>query len=150
MTDAHIGSRFDAFLEEEELLEEAQAVAVKRVIAWQIRQEMKNQRVSLTEMARRMKTSRAQLNRLLDPHSVTVQLETLQRAASVLGKKISISLLDEPQETQNKSRVWSFIHDTYNRAFKIGSVATSNSCFLQFSHNPKDTYNEVSNYVCAR
>jgi transcriptional regulator with XRE-family HTH domain len=149
MTEAHIGSRFDTFLEEEGFLEEAQAVAVKRVIAWQIRQEMKNQRVSLTEMACRMNTSRAQLNRLLDPKSVNVQLETLQRAASALGKKISMNLLDDSEKTKNTSHVWFFIYSTYNRTFKTSTVATSNSCFLQFSHDSRDTYNEVSNYVCA-
>ena len=62
----HIGSNFDEFLKEEALLEDATAVALKRVIAWQIAEEMKVQQITKTELAKRMHTSRAALNRLLD------------------------------------------------------------------------------------
>ena len=95
MTNAHIGSSLDHFLEEEGILGEVEAIAVKRVIAWQLQQEMRDRRVSRTEMARRMNTSRTQLTRLLDPNSVNVQLGTLQRAAAALGKRISIQLSEK-------------------------------------------------------
>ena len=88
-----IGSNFDDFLAEEGLLAEAQAVAVKRVLAYQIEQLMITQNLSKTVMARRMNTSRAALNRLLDPANPSVTLQTLERAASVLGKRIQVELV---------------------------------------------------------
>ncbi len=86
------GSRFDDFLEEEGLLEDAQAVAIKRVIAFQLSQLMVQQSLSKMELARRMKTSRAALDRLLDPQNPSVTLHTLQSAAKAVGGQLKISL----------------------------------------------------------
>lgn len=92
MTHKNIGSSFDDFLEEEGLLEEATVHAIKRVLAWQIQQAMERDRLSKSAMALRMRTSRAQLDRLLDPNNVNVQLGTLQRAAEALGRKLVVEL----------------------------------------------------------
>lgn len=88
----HFGSDFDDFLAEEGILAEVEAVAVKRVLAWQIEQEMKQKNLSKTEMARRMGTSRAALDRLLDPKNTSVTLQTLSKAAQTLGKRLQVSL----------------------------------------------------------
>ena len=88
----HIGSRFDDFLKEERILSEAQTVAVKRVIAYQLAQEMKRHKMSKSAMALKMKTSRASLDRLLDPGNSSVTLQTLERAARALGKTLVIEL----------------------------------------------------------
>ncbi len=88
----HIGSNFDDFLEAEGLLAEAEAIALKRVIAHQVRQLMEAQQLSKTEMARRMGTSRSALERLLDPENPSVTLLTLERAAKALGRRIHIEL----------------------------------------------------------
>jgi antitoxin HicB len=88
----NIGSSFDDFLGEEAMLDEATAVAVKRVIAWQIDQEMKAQNLTKTTMARKMHTSRTALNRLLDATDTSLTLTTLSSAASVPGKKFRIEL----------------------------------------------------------
>ena len=88
----HIGSDFDDFLEKEGILSEVEIVAAKRVIAWQIAELMKNEQISKTAMATRMQTSRAVLDRLLDPENTGVTLKTLGKAAAVLGKKIHINL----------------------------------------------------------
>jgi DNA-binding Xre family transcriptional regulator len=93
MKEEYIGSDFDDFLEEEGLLANAEAVAVKRVIAYQISQMMKEQNLTKTAMAKRMNTSRAALNRLLDPQNKSVTLKTLEQAASALGKKLRIELV---------------------------------------------------------
>lgn len=93
MSKKHIGSSFDAFLEEEGMRDAAHAHAIKRVVAWQIEEAMKAQGVSKVEMAKRMKTSRAQLDRLLDPENDRVQLDTVQRAASAIGKKLRLELV---------------------------------------------------------
>ena len=92
MDNQYIGSDFDDFLAEESLLEQTEAVAIKRVLAYQIEQLMEKQNLSKTEMSRRMKTSRAALNRLLDPANQSVTLQTLDRAARALGKRLQISL----------------------------------------------------------
>jgi len=92
MNKKHIGSNFDDFLKEEKIYEQVQAVAIKRVIAYQIVEEMKNKKLSKTEMANRMKTSRAALERLLDPENASITLITLERAASALGKKLTVQL----------------------------------------------------------
>jgi len=86
----NIGSRFDDFLQEEAILEDATAVALKRVIAWQIAEEMKAQQIIKTELARRMHTSRAALNRLLDETDPSLTLTTLASAAAALGRKVNI------------------------------------------------------------
>lgn len=92
MNKKHVGSDFDDFLKEEGIYEEVQAVAIKRVIAYQIAEEMKKKKLSKTQMASRMKTSRAALERLLDPENASITLITLERAASAVGKKLKIQL----------------------------------------------------------
>jgi DNA-binding Xre family transcriptional regulator len=92
MNKKHIGSNFDDFLKEENLYEQVQAVAIKRMIAYQIAEEMKKKNLTKTEMASRMKTSRAALERLLDPDNASITLFTLERAASALGKKLTVQL----------------------------------------------------------
>jgi antitoxin HicB len=88
----HRGSTLDSFLKEEGVLEEFRAAAVKEVIAWQIQQAMKKKKLSKNKMAELMDTSRAQLDRLLDPKQGNVTLETLHRAAEVLGRELRIEL----------------------------------------------------------
>ena len=88
----HIGTSFDDFLEEEGILAEAEAVTVKRVIAFQLREKMKEQKLTKTQLAKRMGTSRSSLERLLDPDNTSVTLLTLERAAKVLRKRIRIEL----------------------------------------------------------
>jgi predicted XRE-type DNA-binding protein len=91
-----IGSDFDQFLLEEGILDEVSAVAVKRVLAWQIEEAMKASSMTKTEMAKRMHTSRSSLNRLLDEQDISLTLTTLASAAQALGKRIRIELLDQP------------------------------------------------------
>jgi antitoxin HicB len=93
MNENHIGSSFDDFLSEEGLLEEVEIMAVKRVLAYQINQLMEEQNLSKAEMARRMKTSRAALERLLDPENRSVTLHTMDRAARSLGKRLQLTLV---------------------------------------------------------
>ena len=88
----NIGSDFDDFLQEEGILEEVEVTAVKRVLAYQLDQLMKEQHITKSYMAERMETSRASLDRLLDPENVSVTLQTLGKAAKVLGRKLSISI----------------------------------------------------------
>ena len=90
MTNNHVGSNFDDFLEEEGILAKTDVVTLKRVIAFQVEQIMKEQNLSKTEMARRINTSRATLNRLLDPKNQAVMLQALGRAAYALGKQLQI------------------------------------------------------------
>ena len=92
MSKKNIRSNFDDFLQEESLLESSTAVALKRVIAWQIDQEMKAQKLTKTELAKRMHTSRAALNRLLDENDASLTLTTLASAAAALGKKVNLQL----------------------------------------------------------
>ena len=93
MARKNIGSNFDSFLEEEGLLEEATAVAVKRYIAFQLMNRMSREQLSKAEMARRMQTSRSALDRLLDPENSSVTLQTLQSAARALGGRLGRSCL---------------------------------------------------------
>ena len=88
--DEHIGSSFDDFLEEEGILAESEAVAVKRVIAYQVSLVMEKQHISKAAMARQMKTSRSALERLLDPQNTSITLQTLERAAHAIGKRLRI------------------------------------------------------------
>jgi DNA-binding Xre family transcriptional regulator len=88
----NVGSSFDDFLKDETMLEDATAVAMKRVIAWQIAEEMKAQQITKTELAKRMHTSRAALNRLLDEKDYSLTLTTLASAAAALGRKVNIRL----------------------------------------------------------
>lgn len=87
-----IGSSFDDFLRENDSLASSTAVALKRVIAWQITREMQSQKITKTELARRMRTSRAALNRLLDETDPSLTLTTLASAANALGRRISLRL----------------------------------------------------------
>ncbi len=87
-----IGSSFDDFLKEDGIYEEAHGIATKRVLAWQIAQAMKEQHITKSKMAERMRTSRTQVERLLDPENNSVQLNTLQRAAEVVGRRLVIEL----------------------------------------------------------
>jgi antitoxin HicB len=90
----HSGSSFDDFLEEEGIREEVEAVAIKRVLAWQFSREMERQKKTKQAMARDLQTSRSQLDRLLDPRNVSVSLETMARAARALGKSLMIRIGD--------------------------------------------------------
>ena len=92
MSKKNIRSSFDDFLKEESLLESSTAIALKRVIAWQIAKEMKAQNLTKTELAKRMHTSRAALNRLLDEHDASLTLTTLASAAAAFGKKVNLQL----------------------------------------------------------
>ena len=87
-----IEKTFDDFLEEQGLLAEAEDVAIKRVLAWQIAEGMKAQGITKTAMASAMKTDRRQLDRLLDPENKSVTLSTLRRAATALGRKLYVEI----------------------------------------------------------
>jgi antitoxin HicB len=89
-----IGSSFDDFLNEENLLAEANEIAIKRVIAWQLQQEIESKQMTKTSLAKAMGTSRAAVDRLLDPDNTSVTLNTLGKAARVLGKSIKIDLVE--------------------------------------------------------
>src|SRR5215471_19934086 len=101
----HTGSSFEGFLEEEGLREEVEAVAIKRVLAWQLSQEMRQQKKTKQAMARELHTSRSQLDRLLDPHNVSVSLDTMTRAARVLGKSLVIRISDRRTSGTGRVRV---------------------------------------------
>jgi len=90
----HSGSSFDSFLEEEGIREEVEAVAIKRVLAWQLEQEMKRQQKTKQAMAKQLRTSRSQLDRMLDPQNVSVTLDTMSRAARALGKRLIVRVAD--------------------------------------------------------
>ena len=90
----HSGSTFDSFLEEEGIREEVEAVAIKRVLAWQLERAMQQQQKSKQAMAKELRTSRSQLDRLLDPQNVSVTLDTITRAAKALGKRVIIRVAD--------------------------------------------------------
>lgn len=87
------GSSFDDFLEEENMLAEVEALATKRVIAYQIQQSMKDKKITKTEMAKRMGTSRSSLNRLLDPLNNSVSLATIESAVIALGKRLHVQIV---------------------------------------------------------
>ncbi len=89
----HKGSTLDSFLEEEGILESTNAVAVKRVIAYELEKKMKKDHLNKSEMAEKMHTSRSALDRLLDPSNTSVTLGTLTKAAHVIGKKLHVSLV---------------------------------------------------------
>jgi antitoxin HicB len=91
----HSGSTFDSFLEEEHILQETEAVAVKRVLAWKLEQAMKEKKVSKYALAKELHTSRSQVDRLLDPSHVGVTIGTITRAAMSLGKRIRLEIVNE-------------------------------------------------------
>ncbi|MBI3676690.1 MAG: XRE family transcriptional regulator [Proteobacteria bacterium] len=88
------GSRFEDFLDEEGILEDVTMTATKRVLSWRIAQLMKRQNVTKSMLAKRMRTSRAALDRLLDENNTSVTLQTMGRAAAALGKQLSVTLKD--------------------------------------------------------
>lgn len=90
---SHWGPTLESFLEEEGVLEEVNACTTKKIIAWQIYQDMKEKGISKTDMAKKMNTSRSSLNRLLDPDNGSLNLATMERAASALGRKVIIQLV---------------------------------------------------------
>lgn len=89
----HIGSSLNDFLRDEGILEEARAVAIKEAVAYQVQQAMEKEKISKIEMARRMKTSRAALDRFLAPGNASVTLQTLTRAARAIGRDLRIELI---------------------------------------------------------
>ncbi len=89
----HLGSSFESWLEAEGILEESINFAVKSVLAWRLAQAMKKKKLTKQQMAAAMNTSRAQLNRVLDPKSGNATLETLQRAAQAVGRKLKVELV---------------------------------------------------------
>ena len=89
----HIGSSIESWLEEEGILEETTNAAIKSVLAWELAQQMKKKKLTKVKMAAAMKTSRAQLDRVLDPKSGNVTLTTLQKAANAVGKTLMVSLV---------------------------------------------------------
>ena len=90
MEGKHIGSSFDSFLQEEGLMAEAEATALKRVLAYQIKQEMELRNISKTALAKMMRTSRSSVDRLLDPKNSSVTLLTLENVAVALGKRLKL------------------------------------------------------------
>lgn len=92
MSNKYLGSDFDSFLEEEGMLTEVETGAIKKLVALQIQEMMKEKHLSKTAMAKRMQTSRSVLDKLLDPESDSITLQTLEKAAVALGKKLKIEL----------------------------------------------------------
>lgn len=98
------GSTFDSFLEEEGLLEQAEAVAIKRVLAWQLQKAMEREQVTKKNMAERLRTSRTQVDRLLNPTYVGVSLETVTKAARAVGKRIRVEIVDAAPSNRRATR----------------------------------------------
>jgi len=92
MKHKNIGASFDSFLDDEGIREQVEDIAIKRVIAFQIRTEMEKKHLTKTELAKKMQTSRSSLNRLLDPEDEAITFKTLKKAANVLEKKLVIQL----------------------------------------------------------
>ena len=88
-----LSSSFDDFLTEEKMLSKVDALATKKVIAYQIAESMKKKNITKTEMAKRMGTSRSSLNRLLDPLNTSVSLSTIESAVVALGKRLSVQIV---------------------------------------------------------
>lgn len=99
MAKKNVGSNFDEFLEDEGILEEVSAVAVKRLIAFQLAEKMSEKNLTKSELARRMETSRSALDRLLDPDNSSVTLQTLQSAVQALGGRLNVELEFESKAT---------------------------------------------------
>jgi len=92
MSRKHLGSGIDDFLKEEGIFEEAQTQAIKEVVAWQLAEAMKNQKILEEQDATMLKTRRTQVDRLLDPKN-DITLSSLQRAAAMVGRRVSIELV---------------------------------------------------------
>ncbi len=99
----HAGSSFDEFLKEDGIYEEVQARALKRALAEQFDDAMQSVKLSKVAMAQRMATSRSQLDRVLDPRNLSIQLDTLIKAASAVGKTVEIRLKRETKRTRVNS-----------------------------------------------
>ena len=93
LANKHRGSSIDAFLKEEGVLEEFQARAIEEVIAWQLAEAMKERKLSKRRLAALMRTSRTRIDRVLDPEDGNVTIETLQRAAALVGRKVQLELV---------------------------------------------------------
>ena len=102
--DLHIGSRFSDFLTEQGIRNEVETSAIKRVLAWQFEQAMKQQEKTKRALAKQLKTSRSQVDRLLDPNNTGVSLETVARAADALGKELVFELRDRPAKPRMPRR----------------------------------------------
>ena len=89
----HRGAALDSLLEEQGVLGEFQARAIKEVIAWQLAEAMRDRKISKSALAVLMKTSRTQINRVLDPNDGNVTIETLQRAAALVGRRVQLELV---------------------------------------------------------
>ena len=92
MSNKHMGSSIDDFLKVEGIFEEAQAQAVKEVVAWQLTEAMKKKKISKNKLATLLKTSRTQVDRILDPKN-DITLGSLQRAAAMVGRRVTIELV---------------------------------------------------------
>ena len=91
MNKNYIGSSFDNFLEEEGILQESEAIAIKRVIAYALEEKMKADNISINRLAKELKTSRTAVCRILDPNNASITLNTIEKIAKYLGKKIILS-----------------------------------------------------------
>ena len=89
----HIGSSFEGFLKDEGTYEETSALAIKRTLAWQLENAMEKERLTKNAMAKRMHTSRSQLDRILDPDNDKIQLDTVFKAARALGREVRLELV---------------------------------------------------------
>ena len=87
----HVGSSFDSFLEEEGILQESEAVAIKRVIAYALEQKMQEDNMSVNRLAKELETSRTAICRILDPNNTSITLNTIEKVARYLGKRIILS-----------------------------------------------------------
>ena len=96
----HTGSSFDDFLKEDGIYEEVQARAIKRALAEQLDDAMQSSKLSKVSMAQRMATSRSQLDRVLDPGNLSIQLDTLIKAASAVGRTVEIRLKQDTKRTR--------------------------------------------------
>ena len=88
----NIGSNFDSFLQENGILEESDAMAVKRILAWTLAQKMQSENLTITAVARDMDTSRAAVNRIFDTGNTSITLNTIDKVANYVGKRVRISL----------------------------------------------------------
>ena len=98
MSKKHMGSSIDSFLKDEGIFKEAQAQAIKEVVAWQLAEAMKKKKISKARMATLLKTSRTQVDRLLDPKN-DITLSSLQRAAAMVGRRVMIELYNSNTST---------------------------------------------------
>ena len=87
----HIGSSFDSFLEDEDMLQESEAVAIKRVIAYALERKMQEDNMSINRLAKELETSRTAICRILDPNNTSITLNTIEKVAKYLGKRIILS-----------------------------------------------------------